>query len=749
MPDTPFPDRQSSLLNSHTMTLKDANIKKKKESLNRSFATSPKRIFPQINSVPIGTVIPPHNQYYPLSIQSSSPSSTPINGTTNNNGFSSFPFVNMNAGNQIANNSSSLMTSSEAISPSSSALQSSLPLSSIPSSRFVELLNALKLEYEHMQRELMHQQFLFQRQQNITTSNPNGSIDSNANSNLLKELAGFQNHVIELENRYQQALASHREEIKSLQMKIYNQIMIGDSSKNIPPILKIDTTSKFSSFSFPSPPSLDHVGNILAGIGKTVINEETGNGNASSNNSNITDSNLSSIKPPQAVMKSFNSSSLNHELSLAHSSSLSNKDEQVEMEMEKQEKSTIDKSNEKLENKNDNSKEIKSFLDWLVIYNDNLKKNISIELMLTISIDSIVSSIKFNPNGSILALGTNNQVCLYSTKNGDLLHKLIDIEESNTTMEFYYRALSFNKAGSILATGSEDKIIRLWDIDKLKLIKRLQGHSKEIYGLVFDNQDNLYSAGGDRIITKWNCQDLNDIKCVQTLKTINNHKMKSKQEGRVKKESEKDKNSGNNGNNNEIEIENSNNSNNQDCNDNDENFQETGFSSIAITSDDNILASGTLDNKIILWNVKSGETIHEIMGHSDSVYSITFSHQDKYLLSGSLDHTIKMWKFDLDTLLISPIQTMTGHKDYVLAISSISKNSKEWIISGGKDSSINVWNMESDQSLSPIPSLELVLKGHANSIISISSTILDNDLVLFASASGDGRARIWVIKPLK
>lgn len=69
--------------------------------------------------------------------------------------------------------------------------------------------------------------------------------------------------------------------------------------------------------------------------------------------------------------------------------------------------------------------------------------------------------------------------------------------------------------------------------------------------------------------------------------------------------------------------------------------------SIAISSDNKLLATGHLDNSILLWDISRPDSPHMIsstaVGHTRSVSSLAFSPDGKTLASGSIDKNIILW----------------------------------------------------------------------------------------------------------
>lgn len=77
--------------------------------------------------------------------------------------------------------------------------------------------------------------------------------------------------------------------------------------------------------------------------------------------------------------------------------------------------------------------------------------------------------------------------------------------------------------------------------------------------------------------------------------------------------------------------------------------QDAGVTSVSISPDGSMVAAGSLDSVIRIWEVASGILLDSLRGHRDSVYSVAFTPDGKGIISGSLDKSLKLW--DLCSLL--------------------------------------------------------------------------------------------------
>lgn len=160
---------------------------------------------------------------------------------------------------------------------------------------------------------------------------------------------------------------------------------------------------------------------------------------------------------------------------------------------------------------------------------------------------------------------------------------------------------------------------------------------------------------------------------------------------------------------------------------------------VAISPDTNYIAAGSLDNGVRVWDLDQGNLLEILQGpegHKDSVYSVAFSRDSKDLVTGSLDKTIKMWELSTPRRIPPSkggrcVRTFEGHTDHVFSVFFTPEN--RWVLSGSKDRGVRFWDPRTGHT-------QLVLQGHGGSVITVATSPTGG---FFATASGDGTARIW------
>ena len=70
----------------------------------------------------------------------------------------------------------------------------------------------------------------------------------------------------------------------------------------------------------------------------------------------------------------------------------------------------------------------------------------------------------------------------------------------------------------------------------------------------------------------------------------------------------------------------------------------TAVNRIKITSDNKYIISGG-DTTIRIWDLLEKKQVAVLEGHTDYIYTLAISSDDEYIISGSKDKTIRIWNF--------------------------------------------------------------------------------------------------------
>ncbi|MHC5739115.1 protein kinase domain-containing protein [Nostoc sp.] len=253
-----------------------------------------------------------------------------------------------------------------------------------------------------------------------------------------------------------------------------------------------------------------------------------------------------------------------------------------------------------------------------------------------------VKSVAFNPDGQILATASDDKTIK--------LWQVETLEEICTLLGHSHavKSVAFSPNGQILASGSWDKTIKLWDVNTGKEIYTINGHQLQVNSVAFSPQGQLLaSASYDRTIRLWQIEgsprEIQNRPCYSLLSTLSGHAW--------------------------------------------------AVLTVAFSPDGQILATGSDDNTIKLWEVNTGQLICTLVGHSWSVVAVAFTADGETLLSASCDKTVKLWRVST----AEEIVTLSGHIDSVSAV-AVSKVT-QLIASGSRDKTIKLWQLvEQDNS---------------------------------------------------
>lgn len=110
-----------------------------------------------------------------------------------------------------------------------------------------------------------------------------------------------------------------------------------------------------------------------------------------------------------------------------------------------------------------------------------------------------------------------------------------------------------------------------------------------------------------------------------------------------------------------------------------------------------MLATGSHDHTIKVWDVERATCSQTCRGHREGVWSVEFSKDGKTLLSGSPDSTLCLW----DVRSGKAAKAMKGHRSKVYYAKY---NENDLLVGSGGDSELIVWDMRKGTAFATVAS---------------------------------------------
>jgi len=209
------------------------------------------------------------------------------------------------------------------------------------------------------------------------------------------------------------------------------------------------------------------------------------------------------------------------------------------------------------------------------------------------------------------------------------------------------RDLFFTHDGNHLISASDDKTIRVWDIQTGKTVRMLRGqigagNEGKIYVAALSSDNQWLAVGGWMGPTQnYKLEEIGVIRLIHFPTGQIKHLLKGH---------------------NDVVY------------------------SLNFSTNNKLIISGGYDQTARIWDITSGNILHTLKGHTARIYAVAFSPDNQFAVTGSFDHTLKLWQISDGTLQ----STLKGHESYVSSV--VYTPDGQYILSGSYDKTIRMWD---------------------------------------------------------
>jgi U3 small nucleolar RNA-associated protein 13 len=263
-------------------------------------------------------------------------------------------------------------------------------------------------------------------------------------------------------------------------------------------------------------------------------------------------------------------------------------------------------------------------------------------------------------------------------------------------------ALDVSPCGRFIVTSGKDNSMRLWHVESARCIGIATGHTEGVGATALSRKIGKYEVSGkasqsgagafaitaskDRTLKRWRLAGASELENMASKGQV----MELEALGSVR-------------------------------------AHEKDINIVSVSPNDAVIASGSQDKTVKLWNPSDLSLQGVLKGHKRGIWDCQFSPYDRVVATSSADQTIKIWSLSTHDCL----RTFQGHTASVLRVRFLTGGLQ--LLSSGADGLIKLWTIRSNEC-------EATMDGHTDKVWALD---LSTEGDILVSGGADSRIVVW------